>query len=502
MIGPHLSTYPRAIGVRVDEAHGGCQRLAPGLLGPERVGGTLTPGPLTSGQFAGRACTRAARLVVRTPSVPAGGPHAGSVPIVARLDAAGHDAAGRHPVTQARTLAVFRLGLIWAGSVPLPGIARTLPGPARGERAERRLRRFVANPRVDPRRVWAPLVRGLPPRVVGPGQAVALVCDPTPHRGHATVLLRSVVRHKRALPVSWRVVPQQAAWPRTLASVFAELAAEVAAALPPGTTVTRLADRGLVGPTLVDGCRAAGWHLVLRLTAGPAEAAMIRCPGAAETTRGLRGRAGDRTGAAVGGTGRRPEGRGGAPGLRDHPLGAGRRRAVGPLSDRAGGDAWVREDHRRACVEATCQDGTGRPEPGRPESGRPPGARSGPARPAAAGRRAGHLVAARARGAGRPRRAAPPLRPGRPPRPQPDPARPRPPARPPRRGLQPRPRRPHALPTRPQRPRLPMVGVKLSGSEPPAPLPLGEGNVGGFLCPWKRGDRPYSLSSSWRRMTL
>ena len=264
-------------------------------------------------------------------------------------------------VTQARTLAAFSLGLIWAGSVPLPGIARTLPGSARGESTERRLRRFVANPRVDPRRVWAPLVRGLLPRVVGPGHEVTLVFDPTPHRGHATVLMLSVVVHKRALPLSWRVVPQQAAWPETLASVFTELTAEVAAALPAGTTVTLLADRGLVGPTLVDGCRAAGWHLVLRLKAGPADAAMIRCPGAAETKLAAF------VAARVTGPGQRwagpadiLKGEGWRDGFVTIHWG---RDAAEPwvlFSDRAGGDARVREYRRRAHVEATYQDGKGR----------------------------------------------------------------------------------------------------------------------------------------------
>lgn len=264
-------------------------------------------------------------------------------------------------VTQARTLAAFSLGLIWAGSVPLPGIARTLPGPARGESAERRLRRFVANPRVDPRRVWAPLVRGLLPRVVGPGGEVTLVFDPTPHRGHATVLMLSVVVHKRALPLSWRVVPQQAAWPQTLAAVFAELSAEVNAALPAGTTATLLADRGLVGPTLVDGCRAAGWHLVLRLKAGPADAAMIRVPDTGDR------RLADLVAERVSGPGQRwtgpaaiLKGEGWRQGFLTLHWGPGAAEPWVLFSDRAGGDARVREYRRRARVEATYQDGKGR----------------------------------------------------------------------------------------------------------------------------------------------
>lgn len=273
-------------------------------------------------------------------------------------------------VTQARTLAAFGLGLIWAGCVTVAGVARTLPGPARGESAERRLRRFLANPRVDPRRLWAPAVRGLLPRVVGSSGEVTLVFDPTPHRGHATVLMLSVVVHRRALPVAWRVVPQQAAWPEKLGPLLAAMATEVNTALlaarPAGTTVTLLADRGLVGPTLVDGCRAAGWHLVLRLKAGPAEAAMVRLPGGAEE------RLATFVAARVTGPGRRwagpaaiLKGEGWRQGFVTIHWGrdARGRGAAEPwvlFSDRAGGYARVREYRRRARVEAAYQDGKGR----------------------------------------------------------------------------------------------------------------------------------------------
>jgi hypothetical protein len=264
-------------------------------------------------------------------------------------------------VTQARTLAAFSLGLIWAGCATLPRIARTVPGPARGESVERRLRRYLANSRVDPRQVWAPVVRGLAPRVAGPGQEVTLVFDPTPHRGHATVLMLSVVVHKRALPVSWRVVPQQEDWPEKLGPLFRAMAAEVNAALPAGATATLLADRGLVGPTLVDGCRAAGWHLVLRLKASPKDAAMIRLPGEAEvrlTTFVARRVA--RPGHRWSGPAAILKGEGWRQGFVTIYWGRGAAEPWVLFSDRAGGYARVREYRRRGQVEAAYQDGKGR----------------------------------------------------------------------------------------------------------------------------------------------
>ncbi len=264
-------------------------------------------------------------------------------------------------VTQARTLARFSLGLSWAGRVTLTSIADTLPGPTRTASVERRLRRFLANPRVDPPRLWAPLVRGLLPRVIGAGQEVTLIFDPTPHRGHATILMLSVVVHKRSLPLSWRVVPQQADWPEPLGPLFGAMAAEVNAALPVGTTVTLLADRGLIGPTLVDGCRTAGWHLVLRLTASPTAAAMIRLPDGSEQ------RLTTFVAARVTGPGQRwtgpaaiLKGAGWRAGFVTMHWGRGADEPWVLFSDRAGGSARVREYRRRAHVEATYQDGKGR----------------------------------------------------------------------------------------------------------------------------------------------
>jgi hypothetical protein len=177
-------------------------------------------------------------------------------------------------VTQARPLAVFTLGLIWTGQITLRAVAQGLPFGCHPLSTERRLRRWLANTRVAVPVLWAPLVRSLLPRVAG--SEVVLVFDPTPFRDRATLLILSVVIHKRALPLSWRVMPQQEPWPHTLRPTLTAMLAEVGAALPPATTVTLLADRGLVGPTIIDACRAAGWHLVLRLRGGAGDGTRVQ----------------------------------------------------------------------------------------------------------------------------------------------------------------------------------------------------------------------------------
>jgi hypothetical protein len=185
------------------------------------------------------------------------------------------------------------------------------------------------------------------------GQELVLAFDPTPHRDRFTVLCLGVVCHRRALPLAWRVVPQQAPWPARLGELFAALAGEVAAALPAGCTVTLVADRGLVGPELVDRCRAAGWHLVLRLRAGAGEATRVRLGGGPERRLAELVRGPGQRWAAPAAVFKQAGWRAGHLTIRWD------RGAAEPwvlFSDRPGGGDRVREYRRRARAEATYAD--------------------------------------------------------------------------------------------------------------------------------------------------
>lgn len=177
-------------------------------------------------------------------------------------------------VTRVRVLALFAAGVLWANAVTLLKVAAVLPLAASDPSIERRLKRFLTNPAVTMEALWHPLVPILL-RALGQRELV-LVFDPTPYRGCATILVVGVVVRRRVLPLVWRVVPQQAPWPQPLAPILTALLAAVAAALPPGTTATLLADRGLVGPTVIDCAWAAGFHVILRLRAGAGEETRVR----------------------------------------------------------------------------------------------------------------------------------------------------------------------------------------------------------------------------------
>ena len=177
-------------------------------------------------------------------------------------------------VTRVRVLALFAAGIVWANAVTLGQVAAALPLGATDPSTERRLQRFLCHPGVDVATLWEPLLPILL-ATLGRGPRV-LVFDPTPYRDDATILVRGVVVRRRVLPLAWRVMPQQEPWPERLRDVLGPLLAPVAAAIPAGTPVTLLADRGLVGPGIIDAARAVGWHIVLRLRAGAGETTRVR----------------------------------------------------------------------------------------------------------------------------------------------------------------------------------------------------------------------------------
>ncbi len=258
-------------------------------------------------------------------------------------------------VTRVRVLALFAAGVLWAGSVTLLKVAAALPLPASDPSIERRLKRFVTNPRVTVAGLWDPL---LPVLLRALGQReVVLVFDPTPYRDCATILVVGVVVRRRVLPLTWRVAPQQDPWPQPLGPILTDLLAVIAAALPPGTTATLLADRGLVGPTVVDCARAVGFHVILRLRAGAGEETRVRLGDGPE----------QRVAALPTGPGQRFAGpaaifkdAGWRTGHLTIHWAAGADEPWVLFSDRPAGPDRVREYRQRARAEATYQDEKGR----------------------------------------------------------------------------------------------------------------------------------------------
>ena len=177
-------------------------------------------------------------------------------------------------VTQVAGLACLSLGLLWSGRVTLAAVAASLPLPARDLSVVRRLRRWLANPRVAVGRLWPAL---LAPLLAGwAGRDLLLVLDPTPLDDRLSLCLLGLIVHKRILPVAWHPLPMAERWPASLAIVLRHLTDRLQPLLPPDARVTLLADRGLTGAALIDRCQALGWHFVLRVTATPKTSPTVR----------------------------------------------------------------------------------------------------------------------------------------------------------------------------------------------------------------------------------
>lgn len=258
-------------------------------------------------------------------------------------------------VTRVRVLAMFSLGMIWAGAVQVNQVAAALPLGVRLPSTERRLRRFLDNPAVTVATLWQPLLPALLRRWAG--QEVTLVFDPTPYRGDWTVLWVGIVVHRRVLPLSWCLVPQQRAWPDTLEGLLPALLDPIVAALPPGVRITLVGDRGVAGPTLIDAARERGWDVVLRLNVGEAQAHRLRLASGEEV------RLWDwveQVGTGWSGPVAIFKGAGWRSGALTIHRQAGRQEWWILFSTRPGGRGRIREYARRARVEATFADGKGR----------------------------------------------------------------------------------------------------------------------------------------------
>lgn len=172
-------------------------------------------------------------------------------------------------VTRVDGLALLVLGMVWSGSVALTQIAAALPLRVADASTERRLRRWVANDRVEVSAIWSALLPVLLRRL--PSAHPLFVFDPTPQQTRFTMLSIGVVWHRRVLPVAWRLVPQQTPWPTPLEPLVRAMLLDIRAALPAETTPTLVVDRGLTSAALIDLCRELDWHFVFRVNAGPTQ---------------------------------------------------------------------------------------------------------------------------------------------------------------------------------------------------------------------------------------
>jgi hypothetical protein len=185
-------------------------------------------------------------------------------------------AAARLRVTAARRLALLVTGILAARSAVVAQMAAELfalgvTGAGCAESVARRLRRTLADARLDPQTCYAPAVAAAVDwdAARGAGGWVVLAADESSRGGDLHLFRVSLAYRGGSLPLAWAVWPQNR--PLAAGQYWAEIDAtleRVAALLPAGLAVVVVADRAYDVPAFVDRVAAHGWRWAVRCKAG------------------------------------------------------------------------------------------------------------------------------------------------------------------------------------------------------------------------------------------
>lgn len=177
------------------------------------------------------------------------------------------------PVAAAERLTLRIVGILATHSAVLHRMARALAHRARSvalaESIERRRRRTLHDPQLDPVICYRPVVAQV---VDGPGrhaahQAVGLIVDERRTTDQVPLRRISLADGGGRLPWAWAGWEQHVAMPD--GQYWGEMdrvLAAVAALVPPGVPVVGLADRAYAGPAFRDRLDADGWWWIVRVT--------------------------------------------------------------------------------------------------------------------------------------------------------------------------------------------------------------------------------------------
>jgi hypothetical protein len=146
---------------------------------------------------------------------------------------------------QKKTLALFVIGMVLAGSAVLQRVAESVSvhgiNPAKMTSLERRLARFIANERVVVTKIWNAFLSEVLP--FWQGKPMRFILDGTPLRADATIVYLGLLVYSRVLPVAWAVMPAKETWQEEQWSMVARLLDQIIPHLE-GADCTLIADRG------------------------------------------------------------------------------------------------------------------------------------------------------------------------------------------------------------------------------------------------------------------
>lgn len=169
---------------------------------------------------------------------------------------------------QADNLALFSYGVIEAENSQQMRIARKVVCGEGVASAERRLRRFIANDRLDLDRFFVEWTRWMMGCLAG--EAVELLVGETKIKDRLGIMVVAAAYEGRCIPLAWRTyrANDAAAYPAEgQVAMIMGLLRLVHQGIPPTYSVRVLADRGIgTSPELCRRVDALGWRYLFRVT--------------------------------------------------------------------------------------------------------------------------------------------------------------------------------------------------------------------------------------------
>ncbi len=167
---------------------------------------------------------------------------------------------------QSKTLSLFVLGAIRAGSIVIARVAEALLGEseAKASSIERRLQRFLSNERVDTEKTWDEFLGQVLPYFRK--EPIRLVLDVTTYEEHAQVIYLGLLQHSRVLPLVWKVMPGQTKWEEGFWKCIEQLFDRVAPHIGE-TECTVIGDSAFGCFPMVTLCERSRWHYLFRICA-------------------------------------------------------------------------------------------------------------------------------------------------------------------------------------------------------------------------------------------
>ena len=154
------------------------------------------------------------------------------------------------------------VGLIGEGSVNLTKWIDYIQTKATiAQSTQKRFSRWVNNPRINPAKLYSPLVKAVFANWQDP--EIYLTFDTSMLWDEYCLIRICVVHLGRAIPIGWRVLKHQSSSVKL--DTYKDLLKRVSKLLPTNPKVVLLADRGFADAQLVRYVRELGWHCRIRI---------------------------------------------------------------------------------------------------------------------------------------------------------------------------------------------------------------------------------------------